>query len=345
MNAGHSEYWDARRSGQRHRGPRRRRQHRVLHREHDVVEDPVGGSQYGNEPYRTLITYKESLDSAQTDPADPPTWTGAWRDPRFSPPGDGGQPENALTGQLWIVNCCSYRDPGAVRLLQAAIVAEYGVASLQPGQTATMPGETLGYEWDEDVDNGFRPAGEIDMSQTMRDTSRSCCWTTDEDIGSGTASNSLTLYRAASGALVFDAGTVQWAWGLNRTTTGTPTIRPSPAMQQATVNLLADMGAQPATLDSGPGCGDRVDRPHPAHLDDHLAVGRSHVRQRQHRHDQRHRHRLGRRRGRGRRGLHRRRLDLASRDHDVRRQHQRDLELHVVGGRRRPGDDRVAGDR
>ena len=25
-------------------------------------------SQYGNEPYRTLITYKESLDSAQSDP-------------------------------------------------------------------------------------------------------------------------------------------------------------------------------------------------------------------------------------------------------------------------------------
>ena len=41
-------------------------------------------SQYGNEAYRTLITYKESLDSVQSDPADPPTWTGAWRDPRFS---------------------------------------------------------------------------------------------------------------------------------------------------------------------------------------------------------------------------------------------------------------------
>ena len=40
-----------------------------------------------------------------------------------------------------------------------------------------------------------------------------------EDYGSnygpGTATHSLTLYRAPSGALVFGAGTVQWSWGLD----------------------------------------------------------------------------------------------------------------------------------
>ena len=30
---------------------------------------------------------------------------------------------------------------------------------------------------------------------------------------SGTATHHLTLYRHASGTLVFGAGTVQWAWG------------------------------------------------------------------------------------------------------------------------------------
>ena len=49
-------------------------------------------------PYRTLVTYKETHANAKIDPADPPTWTGTWRDPRFSPPADGGRPENALTG-------------------------------------------------------------------------------------------------------------------------------------------------------------------------------------------------------------------------------------------------------
>jgi hypothetical protein len=50
--------------------------------------------------------------------------------------------------------------------------------------------------------------------------------------------------------LVFGAGTVQWSWGLDAThdLAGTPT---NASMRQATVNLLADMGAQPATLVSG----------------------------------------------------------------------------------------------
>ena len=63
-----------------------------------------------------------------------------------------------------------------------------------------------------------------------------------------TATHHLTLYRAPSGALVFGAGTVQWAWGLDN---GAGTGNTDSAMQQATVNLFADMGAQPTTLISG----------------------------------------------------------------------------------------------
>ena len=82
---------------------------------------------------------------------------------------------------------------------------------------------------------------------------------------SGTATHHLTLYRHASGALVFGAGTVQWAWGLDAhhdTETGVPPERvnvnttrvgvdpngPDRNVRQATVNLFADMGVQPATL-------------------------------------------------------------------------------------------------
>ena len=66
-----------------------------------------------------------------------------------------------------------------------------------------------------DADNGFRPAGLIDMSSTT--VSGVEVFT---DYGStvehsGTATHHLTLYRAPSGALVFGAGTVQWAWGLD----------------------------------------------------------------------------------------------------------------------------------
>jgi hypothetical protein len=205
-------------------------------------------SQYGSEPYRTMITYKESLDSAQSDPADPPTWTGAWRDPRFSPPADA-QPENALTGQLWKVNCCSYADQAPSAYSKLRLWRNTAVASLASGQTYTMPNETLGYEWDLDVDNGFRPAGEIDMSRTCAKVQQ-LLYTVTEEFVSDNACNSLTLYRPASGALVFDAGTVQWAWGLASNHDGDSQNPPDPAMQQATVNLLADMGAQPATLES-----------------------------------------------------------------------------------------------
>jgi hypothetical protein len=62
--------------------------------------------------------------------------------------------------------------------------------------------------------------------------------------------HALTLYRAPSGALVFGSGTVQWSWGLDdqHDRAGTPT---DSRMQQATINLLADMNAQPATLQPG----------------------------------------------------------------------------------------------
>jgi hypothetical protein len=57
------------------------------------------------------------------------------------------------------------------------------------------------------------------------------------------------MYRAASGALVFGAGTVQWAWGLD-SQHDRDTVAPSTAMQQATMNLFADMGAQPGSRQS-----------------------------------------------------------------------------------------------
>ncbi|HEY1216191.1 MAG TPA: DUF4082 domain-containing protein [Bryobacteraceae bacterium] len=68
--------------------------------------------------------------------------------------------------------------------------------------------------------------------------------------GAGDVTHHLCLYRAPSGALVFGAGTVQWAWGLDGNHDGSGG-GPDSRMQQATVNLFADMGVQPTTLQSG----------------------------------------------------------------------------------------------
>ncbi|MDE3095520.1 MAG: fibronectin type III domain-containing protein [Chloroflexota bacterium] len=196
-------------------------------------------------PYRTLVAFKEP---SVHDPMDPPTWTGAWRDPLGGPPADGNRPENALTGTLSTVDCCTYAITVPSTFSALRFWRNTSIATLTPGSTATLPQGTLGYEWDEDIDNGFRPAGLIDMSSTTQSVS-SYTPMPGGPSGPGTATHKLTLYRAPGGALVFGAGTVQWSWGLdaNHDRAGTPTdLR----MQQATVNLLADMHAQPATLAS-----------------------------------------------------------------------------------------------
>ena len=210
-------------------------------------EDSIDGS---GAPYRTLVCYKETHENATIDPQDPPTWTGTWRDPRFSPPADGGRPENALTGTIFTVNdgaTTSIRVPAEDG--RARFWRNTSVASLPAGSTATLPNGTLGYEWDEDLDNGHRPAGLIRLSTTTV-TNAPVLLDFGSTFGSGEATHHLTLYRHDSGALVFGAGTVQWAWGLDSThdRVGEPA---DGRMQQATVNLFADMGVQPATLQTG----------------------------------------------------------------------------------------------
>ena len=218
-------------------------------------ENSTDGS---NTPYRTLVCYKETLANSVIDPADPPTWTGTWRDPRFSPPADGGRPENALTGQLFRVNgfgadnnALSIQIPAADGKMR--FWRNTAVAGQSAGQVWTLPGGTLGYEWDVDQDNGVRPAGSIRLSTATYPLTTDYLLDFGGTYGAGTATHHMTLYRAPSGALVFGAGTVQWAWGLDadHDTLFYAGFPADPNMQQATVNLFADMGVQPATLQAG----------------------------------------------------------------------------------------------
>jgi hypothetical protein len=202
-------------------------------------------------PYRTLVCYKETHADAKIDPL-PNVWTGSWRDPTFSPPADGGRPENALTGTLFMVN--GDGTGGTAITVPAAdgklrFWRNTTVADLAPGQVATLTNRTLGFEWNEVVDNGFLPAGLMELSHT---TTYVQAELTDygNNTTSTTATHSLTLYRAASGALVFSAGTIQWSFGLDGDHDWLPSI-PDPRIQQATVNLFADMGVQPLTLQAG----------------------------------------------------------------------------------------------
>ncbi len=219
-------------------------------------ENSIDGT---NTPYRTLVCYKETHEDAKIDPT--PAWTGTWRDPRFSPPADGGRPENALSGQIFSVNDWRY-DPIRVssQAGQLRFWRNTGFDNLADGLIGQLVPGVLGTEVDEALDNGFQPPGLLRMSSTTFTTNHYI-----QDYGStygpGLATHSLTLYRHSSGALVFGAGSLQWTWGLDSThDVPGPTAQykidhPGPApdirLEQATLNLLADMGAQPTTLQSG----------------------------------------------------------------------------------------------
>jgi methionine-rich copper-binding protein CopC len=254
MSVGHDEYW----SGQQRANVEAARNAGVnlaFFSGNEVFwktrwQNSTDGS---NTPYRTLVSYKETHANAPLDPLDTKTtgavWTGTWRDPRFSPPADGGRPENALTGTIWTVNCCSYpmqvpAADGKMRFWRGT-----SVATQAAGATATLADETLGYEWDEDLDNGSRPAGLIDLSHTTQNVAAKVI-DYGSNVAAGPATHSMTLYRASSGAIVFGAGTVQWSWGLDDYHDGNA-VTTDVRMQQATVNILADMGAQPSTVQAG----------------------------------------------------------------------------------------------
>lgn len=221
------------------------------------LEPSIDGSNTSN---RTLVCFKETIAGKPIDPLDPPTWTGTWRDARFSPPADGGRPENSLTGTLFMVNGPGGDNNGTLSIkvpyadAQMRFWRNTSVANLASGTIATLPKGTLGYEWDEDVDDGSRPAGLIDLSTATYALTTDLLLDQGANYGAGNATHHLTMYRAPSGAVVFGAGTVQWAWGLDRNHDNpffSPNAAPSSAMQQATVNLFADMGVQPSTLQAG----------------------------------------------------------------------------------------------
>ncbi|SDK96853.1 Ig-like domain-containing protein [Nocardioides sp. YR527] len=202
----------------------------------------------GKRSYRTLVTYKEAWGAS--DPADESTST--WRDPRYAPKSQGGGlPENALTGTIFMSNNTNLpltvtREQGKQRLWR-----DTGLNQMSGATTALAP-HTVGYESDEAQDNGFRPPGLIRASETTGFIEGQYMHDFGSSVGDGTTTHSITLYRAQSGALVFGAGTVQWTWGLDATHDSPYNDdATSPAMQQAQINLLADMGAQPTTLMAG----------------------------------------------------------------------------------------------
>ena len=262
LSVGHDEYW----TGQQRRNVEAALAagvHLGFFGSNDVFwkvrwEPSIDGSE---QPYRTFVTYKETQDHRKLDPVE---WTGLFRDHRSINP-EGPWPENALTGTLFTVNAWR-NDPLIVdaEFAELRFWRNTEVAGLQPGERYVSIKGILGHEWDSDIDNGFRPPGLFRLSATTIDNLQYCVHP-GRGCETGSATHNAVLYRHESGALVFDTGTLQWPWGLDAhhdTETGVPPERqngmdtrvgvdpngPDLVLQQATLNVFADMGVQPATM-------------------------------------------------------------------------------------------------
>ena len=265
LSVGHDEYW----TGRQRRNVEAARAagvHLAFFSSNEVYwkvrwETSIDGS---GQPYRTLVTYKDSQDHRRLDPVE---WTGEFRDHR-SINAEGAWPENALTGTLFTVNAWR-NDPIIVDAEFAGLRfwRNTQVARLRAGERYVSIKGILGHEWDSDIDNGFRPPGLFRVAASTFDNVLYCVHP-GRGCETGSATHHAVMYRHESGALVFGAGTLQWSWGLDAhhdTETGVPPERqngsdtrvgvdphgPDRVLQQATVNLFADMGVQPATLEEG----------------------------------------------------------------------------------------------
>jgi Domain of unknown function (DUF4082)/Bacterial Ig-like domain len=190
---------------------------------------------------RVVVGYK-TIESGPSDPSGVPTTT--WRDPAGP-----NRPENELIGQMYVGENLGADFPMRVSAQEGRnrFWRYTPLNNLAAGTFSQFGTALLGWEWDARVDNGREPAGVQTLASTpvngqlIQDNGRF--------QSPGTTTVNSTLYRAASGALVFSTGTNNWWRGLALNVHGAG--EPDARIQQATMNVLADMGVRPATPASG----------------------------------------------------------------------------------------------
>ena len=210
VSSGHDEYWSGA-ARQRRSGARRRGEPGVLQRQRDVLEDALGAEHrrqqhpvpdarllQGDARQRRSIRGSADLDRHLARPALQPA--------RRRRPARERADGHDLHGQRRL----SDDDAGAAADGKLRLWRNTAVATWRRTDGDARGTGALGYEWDEDVDNGSGPAGLIDMSST---TAAAQVFT---DYGNATVNSQdapLTVPRRQRRAGV-RRGTVQWSWGL-----------------------------------------------------------------------------------------------------------------------------------
>ncbi|MEV1321949.1 N,N-dimethylformamidase beta subunit family domain-containing protein [Micromonospora arborensis] len=264
MMVGHNEYWsDAMRSGWE--AAKAAGTSVFSCAGNEVFWRLVGSAPDSSGRPRTWECYKSTIDSRGSTGRT--EWTGTWRDPSGAGKG-GDQPENTLTGTIFVVNGPDLRSlvvPADGGYSATPLWRHTAVAALTSGQTWASPSQILGFEWDTYGPAGTSGTGSAYMADPHAD-SVYCSDVTysiasgvlltgpgDEYDAAGTATHRLVVHPGGDGALAFGTGTINWALGVDSANVyqNVGNDNTSTVIQQATVNVLADMGATAATLMSG----------------------------------------------------------------------------------------------
>jgi hypothetical protein len=186
---------------------------------------------------RVEVTYK-TTQGGVVDPSGIPT--GTWRDPAGV-----NQPENALTGQMYVGDNDSTYFPLVVSAAQGSdrIWRYTGLDAQAPGTSTSIGTDLVGWEWDARAANGQEPAGVKVLAESP--VTGELIQNFGRDYVNGSTTTTMVKYAAPSGALVVATGTNHWNRGLAKNADGAGT--PDTRIQQATTNILEDMGALPQT--------------------------------------------------------------------------------------------------
>ena len=183
-------------------------------------------------------------------------------DPNAPPGGRIGanQPENELFGVLYTGD--NEEDTWGLTVAAGNPGGEFEAnrvwrnAGLPSISAITLDNDIVGWEWDQirvrrapayAGPAAVEPAGVKRLSLTNT-SDQDSSWLQDAGrVRASTpppgqeATSSAVEYRAHSGAYVFAAGTIQWAYGLDT----------DPQINQATYNIFSEMGVQPVTPEAG----------------------------------------------------------------------------------------------
>lgn len=172
-------------------------------------------SRLTGEPDRTMVAYKENTPwhdplSTDRDPENDHLVTTRWRSAPVN------RPEADLLGSMYIEVDHPVDGDFVIQDAEPWLLAKTGLS-----RGALLPG-VAGYEVD-----GLSASSPAGTSVVAR-------------MADSRTPGAVTLYRAASGALVFATGSMQWSWGLDDYQA--PELRKSvlnPAVRQITRNVLA----------------------------------------------------------------------------------------------------------